>query len=133
MEGLSKGLELRLPDGYSFFDHGGVERFDVRARWWHEAPRSWRDVAIVDHDQVHRMPEHPLPGEHLAAYWSASRAGAAAAVPTFIGHYWMRGEPVLQARHVACLDWSAAKDGPLVAYRWDGEAELDATRFVAAR
>jgi hypothetical protein len=33
---------------------------------------------------------------------------------------------------VACLDWSAAKTGPLVAYRWDGEQELDGARFVAA-
>ena len=52
--------------------------------------------------------------------------------PVFIGHYWMTGEPELQSPKVACLDWSAAKDGPLVAYRWDGEHELDARRFVEA-
>jgi hypothetical protein len=44
----------------------------------------------------------------------------------------MQGEPVPQSRQVACLDWSAAKGGPLVAYRWDGEAEVDPRRFVAA-
>ena len=33
---------------------------------------------------------------------------------------------------VACVDYSAAKeDGLLVAYRFDGEPELDAQKFVA--
>jgi hypothetical protein len=131
MEGLSKGLEMRLPDGHGFTDHSGIERYEVRARWWHEAPRTWRDVAIVGDDQAHRVPDHPLPEEHRAAWWpvDGERAGGP---PVFIGHYWMSGEPVPQARRVACLDWSAAKDGPLVAYRWDGEAEIEARRFVAA-
>jgi hypothetical protein len=62
MEGLTKGLEIPLPDGHFFLDHGGVP----------------------------------------------------------------------QTSHVACLDYSAAKGGPLVAYRWDGEATLDPRRFVQA-
>jgi hypothetical protein len=139
MEGLCKGLELRLPAGHSFVDHGGVERFDVRARWWHEAPRTWRDVAIVGAEQAHRVPDDPLPAEHLAAYWGPAvapaadaPAGAPAHGPIFVGHYWMQGRPVPQSRQVACLDWSAAKGGPLVAYRWDGETEVDPGRFVAA-
>ena len=44
----------------------------------------------------------------------------------------MTGTPGLQSRKVACVDYSAAKNGPLVAYRWDGESELDAGRFVQA-
>ena len=30
------------------------------------------------------------------------------------------------------VNYSAAKGGPLVAYRWDGESTLDAGRFVCA-
>jgi hypothetical protein len=44
----------------------------------------------------------------------------------------MKGSPVLQAPMVACLDWSAAADGPLVAYRWDGEQELSDDKWVTA-
>lgn len=43
----------------------------------------------------------------------------------------MEGLPVPMSRKVACLDWSAADAGPLVAYRWDGEQEIDPRRFVA--
>jgi hypothetical protein len=52
--------------------------------------------------------------------------------PVFIGHYWMSGRPELQSPKVACVDYSAAKDGPLVAYRWNGEQDLDAANFVEA-
>ena len=120
-----EGLEVRLPQGHSFFDHSGVERFDVRARWWLEAPESFRDIAIVDDDQVERMPQASLPADYVAAPVDGA--------PVFVGHYWMSGVPQLQTPKVACLDYSAAKDGPLVAYRWDGEDVLDAARFVCSR
>ena len=124
MDGLTKGLEVRLPDGHSFVDHSGVKRHDVRTKWWHEDPRSFRDVAIVGDAQHHGVPDHPLPDHYVGAPVMGS--------PVFIGHYWMSGTPALQSPRVACVDYSAAKDGPLVAYRWDGERDLDARRFVQA-
>ena len=47
------------------------------------------------------------------------------APPLFFGHYLKPGgSPLVPERHnVACLDRAAAKDGPLVAYRWKGESE----------
>lgn len=50
MGGLTKGLELRLPDGHSFFDHSKVERFDVRAKWYLHEATSYREVAILGDD-----------------------------------------------------------------------------------
>lgn len=123
VEGLTKGLEIRLPAGHSFVDHSGVERHEVRTRWWHEDPRSYRDVAIVGDAQHERVPDHALPEDYAGAPVDGP--------PVFIGHYWMSGTPGLQSPRVACVDYSAAKSGPLVAYRWDGEQELDEGRFVA--
>ena len=49
----------------------------------------------------------------------------------FVGHYWLNGsQPELLRRNIACVDWSVAKGGFLCAYRWDGERELDAGKFV---
>lgn len=124
MEGLTKGLEVELPDGHSFFDHQGVERSEVRARWWLEAPRSYRDLAIVGDGQQHRVPDVPLPKDYAPVPIDGT--------PIFVGHYWMTGRPVLESSKLACLDWSAARSGPLVAYRWGGEEELDAGNFVAS-
>jgi hypothetical protein len=33
---------------------------------------------------------------------------------------------------VACVDYSAGKGGPLVAYRWNGESELQNSGFIAS-
>ena len=66
MEGLTKGLEVSLSSRHSFFDHGGVERFEVRARWWLPAPGTLRDVAIVDEAQRQRVPELPVPADYAA-------------------------------------------------------------------
>lgn len=51
-------------------------------------------------------------------------------VPVFFGHYWMKGKPELQKSNVCCLDFSVAKGGHLVAYRWNGEQQLNKTGFV---
>jgi hypothetical protein len=32
--------------------------------------------------------------------------------------------------NTACLDFSAVKGGPLVAYRWEGETEVSPHKFV---
>ena len=124
MEGLTKGLEVTLPNGASFVDHGDVERCEVRTKWWHEDARSYRDVAILDANQLHRVPDHPLPQDYAGRPVQGP--------PIFLGHYWMEGRPKLQSPKVACVDYSAAEAGPLVAYRWDGESVLDEKNFVEA-
>jgi hypothetical protein len=53
--------------------------------------------------------------------------------PIFVGHYWMNkadgDHPARLADNVACLDYSVAKGGDLVAYRWSGEHVLDDRSF----
>jgi hypothetical protein len=124
MEGLTKGLEVRLPTGHSFLDHSNVERFDVRTKWWLYDAKSYREVAILQEDQRHKVPDLALP--------SAFAPEAITGTPVFIGHYWMTGTPSIQSAKVACLDYSAAKSGPLVAYRWSGEELLNSNNFVLA-
>lgn len=122
MEGLTKGLELTLPNGASCVDQEGVERSEVRTKWWHEDARNYRDVAIVKGVQRHRVPNHPLPQGYAGKPVQGS--------PIFVGHYCMEGRTKLQSPKVACVDYSAAEAGPLVAYRWDGESVLDDKQFV---
>jgi hypothetical protein len=50
-------------------------------------------------------------------------------VPVFVGHYWKTGEPKPLAKNIACVDYSAGRNGALVTYRWRGEAELTFAGF----
>jgi hypothetical protein len=122
MECLTKGVELDLPSGNVFQDHAGDTRKAIRAQWWHETGSTYRDIAIVSDEARPLIPHQVLPDSYRQVVIEGS--------PVFVRHYWMSGVPKLQSPKVACVDYSAAGDGPLVAYRWQGEAELDARQFV---
>jgi hypothetical protein len=124
MEGVTKGMEIVLPDGHSFVDHTGAERKEVRVRWWDDSAITFRKAALVPEKYRDGIPDIALP--------SQTTLGNASNVPTFLGHYWLTGVPAIQNATTAVLDYSAAKDGPLVAYRWDGESVLDNSAFVMA-
>jgi Calcineurin-like phosphoesterase len=116
LEVVCKGPELALPGGLSFSDKEGKERHEVRVRWWLPEARTFRETAIVPLGEEGLIPDAPLPGAWKGNPYSGP--------PVVFGHYWFTGKPAVISSKFACLDYSVAKGGPLVAYRWDGEAEL---------
>ncbi len=60
----------------------------------------------------------------------AIRSSGNGAKPVFFGHYWLTGNLSLQSGRCACVDYSAGKGGPLVAYGFDGESNLALDKFV---
>jgi hypothetical protein len=121
VEGLTKGIEVRLPAGHEFRDKDGIVRNRVRVRWWDEEADTFRRAAMLSPAECEALPDQPLP---MHARVSAPSK------PVFFGHYWLTGTPSLQSRRAACLDYSAGKGGPLVAYRFDSEPELVPEHFV---
>ena len=121
VEVILKGAEVRLPDGHTFMDKDGHLRDSVRVRWWEPEATTYRQAYIG--------PPAEMPDLELDRRFAIPEPDR----PTFIGHYWFdpaqRLGPV--ARRVACVDYSVANDGPLVAYRFDGEPELSEDKFVA--
>ena len=97
----------------------------MRVEWWRDDRPTYREAALLPAKDRSGLPDQPVPSSVLPGY--------AHARPVFIGHYWMSGTQRPLAQNVACVDYSAGRDGPLVAYRWSGEARLDARNFVAAR
>ena len=125
---LLRGKEIPLPPGYVFIDKDGSSRSTVRARWWLSAnSRTYRDLAIPNPDT--------LPDLRIKREIEARLTGyPAAAPPVVIWHYWLTSaKPRPLAPNVACLDYSVAAGGPLVAYRWHGERKFDRSRFCVCR
>lgn len=108
-EQITKGPEHQLPVGWAFKDKDGTERDRVRLQWWNATARTWRDIAMSV-PSVDGLPDENLPPT------LASRTYPTDARPVFFGHYWLSGDPVLQAPNALCLDYSAGNDGPLVSY-----------------
>ena len=116
IEVVCKGPEVTLPGGQSFADKEGRARHEVRVRWWLPQANTFRDAAIVPPGREDLVPDIALPDT-----WKGHRYDGP---PVLFGHYWFTGPPQVISGQFACLDYSVAKGGPLVAYRWDGEAEL---------
>ncbi|WP_019531295.1 metallophosphoesterase [Dasania marina] len=121
LEVLLKGIEVELPEGIIFKDKGGHERTAVRVQWWNNGGTKLGDITAPTDIDIGDAADLPIP-EHVRQYCSD-------APPCFIGHYWLKGEPAPLAPNVACLDYSIAKEGKLVAYRWDGEHKLVSHHF----
>jgi hypothetical protein len=128
VETLLKGVELELPEGAVYPDKDGHHRKAIRARWWENAPggMNYRDLIFPPADSP---PEDPVPEALLPSLPGYAENEP----PVFFGHYWLPVDmrPAPLRPNLACLDYSAAKDGSLVAYRWDGERELSPEKFVA--
>ena len=124
LETLLKGKEIRLGDGHSFIDPGGIRRYNMRVRWWDKTATTYRAAFMGPEAALPHISTDTIEEDHLVNYPATEK-------PLFIGHYWMTGTPAPLMPNIACVDYSIARrDGVLCAYRWDGEAELSVNKFV---
>ena len=126
---ILRGVSLMLPDNLSMTGSDGYTRRAFRAKYWEPNPSKYGDVEFqpdaLDVDVAARELTK-AEKRHIPFYAPDQR-------PLFIGHYWQTGKPVPQAPNVACLDYSAVKNGRLVAYRMNGDQHLSAKQFVWVR
>ena len=122
VETLTKGIEVALPREHSFVDKDGIRRRNVRVRWWDESATTYPTAAMLPRAVCQTLPDTAIPAQ--------ARITLSQDKPVFFGHYWMTGAPSLLTLNAACVDYSAANGGPLVAYRWDGETQLNANHFA---
>lgn len=123
---LINGVDLPLPEGEVMVSSDGYERRMFRTKFWGRAAQTYGQLAF----QPDPLPEYiavaSISEEHRSqvVHYSTDEP------PLFIGHYWLKGTPGPLAPNLACLDYSAVKYGRLVAYRMDGEAQLQPEKFV---
>lgn len=119
-----KGKEMALPEGVFFADKDGTVRNETRIKWWEDPSKTnYKQISVVP---IESLPESPIELELLASsdYYTHDEK------PVFFGHYWLNGSPMLYRNNICCLDYSVAKKGHLVAYRYDGEEVLNNGKLV---
>jgi hypothetical protein len=125
VEAVLKGIEVPLPKPHRFHDKDGHERDRVRVRWWDNEAIDYRRAAMLPAEERSGFPQAPVPPHALIGHDGGK--------PVVVGHYWLTGTPELLSNKVACVDYSVAKGGKLIAYRWDGELELDNSKLEWVR
>jgi hypothetical protein len=136
VDALLKGLEISLPSGHpGVYDKDNNLRKKLRLKWWMSL-HEWKNAKT--YDQIIRINENAMgkiigleiPENILTGIKKINKKKATNNTPVFFGHYWFSGEPQLLTKKAVCLDYSVAKGGKLVCYRWDGEQSLDNSKFV---
>lgn len=123
---LTSGIDLPLPRGMSIVSSDGVERTHFRTKFWAPDARTYGELLFQPDPLPKGVAEQPIAPEHRARMVTYGEEEK----PLFVGHYWLKGRPAPIASNIACLDYSAVKFGRLVAYQFDGEAQLDPKKFV---
>lgn len=130
IEHVLKGPELPLEPALAYRDKDGAVRHHARYAWWSTGPMTLRERAQAMPGMT-GADGSPHPGFDDRAVDPPVAAPEPNAGPIIVGHYWFTGTPTVLSDRVACVDYSAGKDGPLVAYRWSGEPTLTNDRFVS--
>lgn len=128
IEIVLKGPEVDL-GGLCYLDKGGHKRTKARFRWWNPNTTTLASGAEIPSNSLacDKTPFGELPDTELPRELPRIPEGA----PVLYGHYWRSGTPTVDSPKTACLDWSVAAGGPLVAYRWSGEIELANANLIS--
>ncbi|MBC7383672.1 MAG: metallophosphoesterase [Bacteroidia bacterium] len=119
-----KGKEIAMPEGMFFTDSDGNKRKEIRIKWWEDPGKTtYKNISVEMHAD---LPESVVNVELM----QSANFYAAQNKPVFFGHYWLKGNPLLYRNNICCLDYSVAKNGNLVAYRFDDEEKLSNSKLV---
>ncbi|MEO6627288.1 MAG: metallophosphoesterase [Aquihabitans sp.] len=141
IETLLKGPEIAMGTNpetgkvIAYFDKEHHPRRKARLRWWDPSAITIRAAAVIPTNVTwadgSRQPftQDDLPDVEISETDRPNRYHDQ--VPVLVGHYWETGEFTVYNHHVACVDYSAGKGGPLAAYRWSGEPTLTTDNFVS--
>jgi hypothetical protein len=105
-------MECRFATKMATCDH-------VRQRWWDADAKSFRDAAMDD--DIGDLPDEPIADTYR--YHDD--------IPVIFGHLLDEGDPFILHPSATCVDFSVARSGHLVGYRWSGERHLTAENLVS--
>ena len=119
-----KCKEIQMPDGLSFKDKDGTIRVKIRIKWW-ENPldMTYKTISVLP---LENLPEKKIDNSILTnlKYYNENDK------KVFFGHYWLKGTPSINKSNVCCIDYSVAKEGKLVAYRFNNESKLENKNLI---
>lgn len=128
IEILLKGPEIAVDPAY--LDPSGHPRRHARFRWWSDDADHLDTAALIPGGTTTVDGQPYPPRDHVPI--DPPVDPYTDTTPVIYGHYWQTDRPTVSGPHTACVDYSAGRDGPLVAYRWRGERELIDANFVSA-
>ena len=146
IEMIVKGPEYALEKEFHFYDPENNLRESARIFWWRLSQDNTLPSSLSDNEMatfllnnILHLPKDDKYREHfiqsfqqhidletLPSYSTTEKI-------FFFGHYWFKHQanvPKILQTNTACLDYSVARNGYLMAYRYDDEIKLLEEKFV---
>ncbi|PIE86298.1 MAG: phosphoesterase [Bacteroidia bacterium] len=124
---LLKGIKITLPEGVKLENSDGKTYDTLRIKWWYEPElKKPKELSLA---KSLKVPDFEIQ-ENLS---QITQKYETTAKPVFCGHYRLTGKPQILKTNICCLDYGAAKNEILVAYRWKGERQLSNKNFTFVR
>jgi len=114
-----KGDELEIDEQFQFADKEGKVRRQGRIKWWatEKGTTMGECFASIPPESLHKP--YVFQADDFVVHYEKDEK------PVFFGHYWMSHTEInVQRDNVCCIDFSVAKEGLLVGYRFSGEQKL---------
>ena len=125
IEIVLKGKELKLSS--EFKDSDGNQRKEMRIKWWlNPATTPIKELSFNEGKRLPNIISDIKSFPNKEYYTEDSK-------PVFFGHYWQQGETYIHQKNVCGVDFSIAKEGKLVAYRYNMEKVLDKNNMVEVK
>jgi hypothetical protein len=114
-----------LPEKYGFTDKDGNYRIEYRTKWWLNSLNMKGSQYLFDPSKAAK--ELKISSKFLSEGYNAK------APTVFFGHYWLTSKenPEWQKPNVCCLDYSVAKKGMLVGFRYYFDQPNSKNEFVS--
>ena len=121
---LLKGYEEVLDEKLWYKEHDN-DRKEGRVKWWKKSKgKNFEDVFAS-------LPKEQKTKDISSFTFKFNDFYPADEKPVFFGHYWMEAKDFgLMNVNACCVDFSVAKKGLLVAYRFSGEQKLEENNLI---
>ena len=121
---LVKGLQFTMPGDIKIKNNKGVCPRTFRMRWWEDpAGKTFEQLSF---ESKYQLPDYTIPPQIVPE----SLPYPDDAPVVFFGHYCRVNGPHIIKPNICCLDTCINGSKTLLAYRWNGERQLEEANLV---
>jgi hypothetical protein len=124
---LTKGIHFKLPGDLKLINNKGISPRTFRMRWWEDpAGKTFEELSFENKFQ---LPDYTIPSQILPETLPYSEKSP----PLFFGHYCRSNGPHIIRPNLCCIDACVNGSKTLLAYPWDGEQHLSASKIIRVK
>lgn len=119
-----KGVDFQIPKDLLVFDDEGRPHRSFRMKWWiNPEGKTFKEISL---ESRFELPAYTIPSEII----QKRKTYPPNAPIVFFGHYCLKQCCGMLAENLCCVDSCVTRTGKLLAYRWEGEKQLNKSNFV---